>query len=374
MSYKSISFNEAQDFVEDGGVSFLPKSWQALDVLEDFESDDDDEDDSSEDNPWYIYLFQTLNIVEGKLKQLNTLAVGGFLALSLLVHLVVPGKKSILFGSITTLLVSHGMTCLAFWMALQAVNKSNWARDIKSGKAYRLQSINNFENVRIAAMTIPTKDDILISRHYFTDMLAGYSGVVDAAHPGNREWKSLVQQMSVGYPNLSDTLKKDLCESMVRWMKHSSRRFLRPNIYRQWERIVEETELVEMCNIQATSASNDLMSNMLREINILKDDARNGRWRDMVIHTNVIPKYLDTWEERFLPISIPKEETPRPAFSSWQLSSRASLRPPVTAEPETTKRRPLPPTSKLEEPFSGAWFEVGDDVEASYRCQGRGKF
>jgi len=355
-----VGYNEVEDFIEDGGFSFLPKSWQALNA----------EPEDSEENLWYTFTFETVKIVQQKLKDLNKYAVGGFLAFSLVMDAITrtPGKQgSYLFGSIKILTVSHGMACLAFWLVMQVVSDSNWAKDIKSGKAYQLQSPE--DDAYIAPMTIPTKGDILITKAYSTDVLASYSNVLDFAHPGNRIWKNLIHEMAGEYPHLSESLKTNLCQSMVRWMQ-ANRRFLKTNVYRQWERIVEESDLVEICHRQVIMEADELTGTMLHQLDILKDDAQYGRWRDMAIHTKFMPAYLDIWEEIFLPTTKSvKNKSSKSAC--MQPSKRKFLQSPFTVERSNRTRRALPPIEEPREPFSGAWLEVGDTVEGKYKCEGK---
>ena len=362
--HSHYSWNEAEDFLEDGGFSFLPKSWQAL----------DEKQENSEENLWYTFMYKTLQIVEDKLEDLNKYAVGGFLALSLALDVLTRNsgqQKSVLVGSLKSLILSHGMTCLAFWLAMEAVNDSNWAKDIDSGKAYRLSS--PMEANYINPMTIPTRDDILITKHYTTDVLARYSDVLDHAHPGNRIWKNLVQEMSPGYTNLSKSLQKNLCQSMVRWMQ-TNRRFLMTNLYWQWERIVEEADLVGICHRQLISEAEKLTGVMLRQIDILNDDAENGRFRDTLIHEKFMPEYLDIWEEKFLPEFIDKKTARKSTGALVQPSKRKFLQSPITVERSNRTRTALPPLEEPREPYNGAWLEVGEHVEAKYRCKGDGTF
>jgi hypothetical protein len=355
--------------MREGGLWFLPKSWQALDAKH-----------TNNENLWFTFLFESLKRTEVRLQKLNVVAIATYLAIALLIDTVVLRTKSkqkrgsILLQAVWRLVLTHMLVCLIAWLALSSIAQSNWARDIRNGKAYSLQVAEDKEEMDSRPMTIPLKSDILMTTAYASDVLAMYSMVVDVAHPGNRIWKELVQTSASGYSNLSETLQLHLCQSMIAWMQ-PERRFLKPNQYRQWQEITETTFLVDFCKREVQSASNAFTKVMLRQVDSLKDDAQNGRWRDMAIHKTTIPQYLELWEKRFFSLDSTLAKKTAPNAIPWQTFKYAQ-KPPSTVSPFFTQKNALPPLPESTEPYPGAWLQVGDIVEARYHCFGRhnGKF
>lgn len=360
------SYNNAEDFIEDGGFWFLPKAWQALDTKR-----------RKNENLWYTFLFESLKRVEANLLKLNAIAIGIYAALALLIDIYqsrtrsTPRKGSLLLRGIVFLVVTHGMVCVTAWLLLGVVAQSNWARDIRNAKAYRLPISEDKPGMDLLPMTIPLKTDILITSAYAADELALYSLVVDVAHPGNRIWNELVLEHANSYSDLSQSLQLHLCQSMIAWML-PDRRFLTLNEFRQWQPITDGTVLAQFCQREIKSASNELQKVMLRQVDSLKDDTQNGRWRDMGIHKTTMYQYLEQWEKRF--ISLDSSSTKKTISNSKVLPKlRYAQKPESTVSPCMTRKSALQELPATKEPFPGAWLQVGDIVESRYECQNDGK-
>ena len=357
-----------------GGFWFLPQSWQALDATQTTEDDE---------NLWYIFLFETLKLVENKLQRLNIIALIGYLGLTLFVNGISSSRQKRqnrrsstlpLLQNIGCLVIIYGLVSMTAWLTLSHVDETNWAKDIRSGKAYRPSSVeNNYDKVPTNG-TLPTTSDVLLAGSYASDILATYSKVLDVSHPGNRAWKELVQMYGVGYTDLSPSLQTHLCQSVIMQVQQE-RRFLKQNTIRDWIVVTNEDTLVEYCRREFSSFSDPLLGVLLRQLDSLRDETKFGRWRDMAIHKTTILKYLSLWEEVLLPSSSISKSRENDTTKTHFLTScpRYSQTLRSTKHKTSIPRDPLPKSPVAEEPFSGAYLKIGDIVEALFDCEGEGK-
>jgi hypothetical protein len=274
-----------------------------------------------------------------------------------------------LLRSMQRLFVTHGLVALIGWLLLNNVQQSNWAKDIRSGKAYQLPAIPEGENTNPA--TLPNPSDILIAPDYASDHLASYGRILEVAHPGNKFLKDLVRENANGYAALSQPLQQQLCQSMIRWVQRE-RRFLIQDQERQWTTVTDLDQLSAYCRKKLLTASSPLTDALVRQVDSLKADAKFGRWHDCAIHRNTIPSYLDVWANIFVrPLSISKA-APRPQQpAKWQFR-------PLAGKLEATRKSSsrtysLPPEPDVKEPYEGAWFQEEDVVEAQYNCKYNGE-
>ena len=112
--------------VKKGGLWFLPQSWQALDSKE-----------YGEENPFYMFFSETLKMVQKRLQKLNIIVLGGY-SVSLLVAKMFFSKQSSIMPKIKSLVAIYSFVLLLEWVALHHVEQTNWAKDIRSGKAYNV--------------------------------------------------------------------------------------------------------------------------------------------------------------------------------------------------------------------------------------------
>eukprot|EP00980_Cylindrotheca_fusiformis_P007570 scaffold1580_cov116-Cylindrotheca_fusiformis.AAC.5 len=315
------------------------------------------------------------------MQRLNMFAIVTCIVVVLFVDLyrsrsrVEPARGSLFLKFIFSLVLTHGLICLTGWLALSTVSRSNWAMDIRSGKAYNLPAFEERPEIDILPMTLPLKTDILLTTAYAADELGMYSKVVDVSHPGNLLWNNLVHSYADYYDDLSPTLKLHLCQSMVAWMQ-SERRFLTSNEYRQWQPITDAAVLEQFCQREFQSATSKLTQAMLRQIDSLRDDARNGRWRETAMQNRTTPQYLDLWEKRFFsPHPAIAKKTVAKSNDSFRRLQHVQQQPPSkVSSVGRSKKSGVPPLPEAKEPYPGAWLQVGDVVEAMYGCQIGGKF
>lgn len=350
-----VAFSYTQDtldgFVEEGGFKFLPKIWQG-----------------ASGDGWHLFLFHTLKLTEEGLKQANSLVLVAYLVLLVLISIIFRSKRTLLRKSVGRLVVTYGMIVLLAMYTLRHVENTSWAKNICSGRAYRLPKID--DDPHRAPATLPTKEDVLIAPHYVSDFLAGYGRVLDYGHPGNRRWKNLTEQHATGYEQLTPSMQRELSASIALWVQEESRRFLFHNQVREWAHVTDMSALTQLCHRELLMASDTLTEALARQLDSLKAETVWGRWNNMAIHRTIIPAHLRSWEKRIVPPLASKTT----GQARLKISSPAIFTALANTVPSTdvslVRTRGLPASPRLlQEPHPLAWLSEGDTVEGMYKCQ-----
>lgn len=324
------------------------------------------------ENVWHQALLRIVKQTESELFSINCLLLTAYMVVVLFLEicLLVAGRSngSILLRSITRLVFTLGSVVLMAFLYLQAVEQSNWAKDIRSGNAYRLPYNLTENREGLPPATLPLESDILIAPDYASDSMASYSMLLEVAHPGNKYWKGVTREYAEGYVALPSSLKQKFCESILDWVL-AERRFLIQDQERQWTASIETKDLHWFCHRELMSASYPILDALIRQLDSLKADIKFGRWDDKVIHEKIMASYLETWEHRFVPqieknVIKPKSQK-IPYF--WAGGGRLLMQ---SSASKTTFARAnsLPPAPTAVEPYPGAWLKEGDVVESKYRC------
>lgn len=364
----SYNDEDVEIFIEKGGFWFLPQSWQG---------EIEGESTGSIDNLWYTFLIGTLKRTEDELEQLNMYTIFAYLGALLLIDILRRAfrwsKGSVLLRSIGRLAITHGMVVFTGFLILHVIEQSNWAKDLRSRKSYRLPTVDIEENTELPPATLPVESDVLIAPHYASDYFASYSRVLEVAHPGNKYWKDLTRRYADGYVSLSPVLQRQFCQSLIGWVEQE-RRFLKQNEERMWTADLTAGYLSGFCHKEIVSVSSRLKDALVRQIDSLQAEIEFGRWHDKPIQQKTMGSYLELWEQRIvlpLPASEPTKGTPRSGLTIRQ--RRIAATPSLAASVPYRRKYSLPPIPEPNEPYPGAWLEEGDAVEANYQCQQNGK-
>jgi hypothetical protein len=359
------------EFIEQGGFKFLPRAWQG---------EIEDDDDSSIDNSWYYFLIGTVKRTEKGLSDLYKMAVPLCLLTLLLVDLLRGfwtrrwSLPSTFLRGLLRLLLLHGVVASLAWWGMHTINESNWAKDITSGKSYRLPqlvSLVDEDGQHLTRATLPNELDVLRVPHYASRQLAGYGNVVDFAHPGNKKWNELTRGFAQGYLVLTGELQKDFCQSLIGYMRQDAR-FLKHGNEREWLPIEDSDELLDICHQDLVAASDKKTAAMVRELNSLKTTAKFGRFRTTAMQEDIIPRYLTAFWEPILvpqrPWSIRQGKANKPV-NGVSISKRSILQAVPSSVVDHKRRYSIPKSREPEEPFPLAWIREGDVVEAMYECE-----
>jgi hypothetical protein len=372
--------DDLEEFIEEGvGFSFLPTSWQT------------DIDEVSEISEWHAFLFGVLKKVESELNRVYVIALGVYLLLIFLWTIVQRAfgldKKRKMSTSYTVVRIffriatTHGLVVVLAWLALNVVEDSNWAKAIRARKAYRIP-VTDVDNP--PPSTIPYRMDILFVPHYASNYLASYGRVLDFAHPGNAYWKEITNRYAPAYATLSIDLQRDFCFTLIDWVT-IERRFLKLDKERFWTLVDDEDELQKFCRRELMIAFNPMLKTMLRQIDSLQSETKFGLFRETVMQTEIIPDYIQSWDNRLMsPLNNREEEdnskklklfttTPEqmtPMSSGRVIHSRVRVEslPITSASMQAFLSRSLPPKPSRMEPDDGVWLQEGDKVEALYQC------
>ena len=356
-----VSFSYTQDtlddFVEEGGFKFLPKTWQG-----------------ASGDGWHLFLFHTLKLTEEGLKQANSLVLAAYLVLAALISILSRSKRTLLPKRLRFLIVTYGMIVLLAMYTLRHVGNTSWAKNIRNGRAYRLTVPEIDDDPYQAPATLPTKEDVLITPHYASDFLAGYGRVLDYGHPGNRRWKYLTREHASGYKQLTPSMQRELSASIALWVQQESRRFLVHDQVREWAQVTDMSTLTQLCHRELLMASDTLTEALTRQLDSLKAETVWGRWNDMAIHRTITPAHLQSWEKRIVP-SLASKTTgqARPKVGS-PAKFTALAKTFANTDVSLVRTRGLPSSPLLlQEPYPLAWLSEGDTVEIMYNCKFNGK-
>jgi hypothetical protein len=343
---------------------------------------------------WPPFIRGTLHNTENLLLRLNGWVILGYLALMLLMDVARVladefsaadnnrrrSRGSFLKGGLFRMVVIYGSVLLVAKFAMKHIDETNWAKAIKSGKAYRFPVYDTEDPDSRSPSTLPHKTDILINKEYSSEYYGSYTRVMEYAHPGNVVWRRLKETHGEGYSSLpNNELRNDFCRTLIDEI-HTERRFLKPDLERHWTRVTDPTELGQFCRRELTMASSRLKDALLRQIDSLMTETRFGRFYWRAIQEVHMPSLLRDWDERIASAGV---ANPAPANLPHHRKMEAvkGWTPFFRGVPARTKRSisayhrryTLPPKQVPKEPFEGAWWQEGDVVEVMYKCKTNSK-
>mmetsp|Transcript_8393 Transcript_8393/g.20908 ORF Transcript_8393/g.20908 Transcript_8393/m.20908 type:complete len:877 (-) Transcript_8393:455-3085(-) len=364
------------EFVDDGGFWFLPESWQQLDYRPFAASHDL--------LHWHAMVLGTIIKTSNELARINWTVLVGHIGLLLVFDLIYTfvisrrgrdqqNKKpagSFVMRGLLRIGITHGTIVALAWLVMHSVRSTNWARNIRAGRAFHLPYQES--NGQPCKSTIPTRTDILMDYHYSSSYLASYANVIDENHPGNRYWKEIARNYGPAYSKFIPAIQLDLCQSVVD-SSRSDRRFLRQDFERFWGNVDDNNELLSFCHREMFFESSPTMRAVLKTIDQLQVETQYGQLRDTSLHRIVIPGLLDSFEGMILPPIIQKATTDESTWNTWKVPhSFLHDLPDVSGSLSYSRKYSLPPILPPTEPFRGAWFQEGDDVEVKYQCRFNG--
>ena len=364
-----------EDFLEEGGLWFLPRYWQ-------------DVDETSDISDFHAFGVGVLKRVQFEFQRFYLLGLGAYVLtftfLVVLQRVVGIGKNSknskisISLRFLSRIAITHGFIAFLAWFALITVEDSHWARSIRSRKLFRIPVADVNDP---APSTVPDRDDILFDKHYSSNYLASYGRILDFAHPGNKYWRETTEMYADQYAALTPSLQQNFCAMLVSVVREE-RRFLKQDEERFWTEVVEADELVTACHRDLITASDPLLEAMMRQIDALQGDTVFGKFRETAMQTIVMPSYIRKWGNHLLQYSSREGATPRTFSMKSELPERPKNRlgneiySPAKIEPVTTRRDSefpfrtptMPEQPPREEPYEGAWLQEGDRAVGMFRC------
>lgn len=379
-SYKSPT--GLREFIEKGGIKFIPREWQVVPGVEEFE-ENSDPDRPHIVNVWHRYIVGTIRRTERGLIDLYKTALLCAAAILILLDISrwvwsrrLRGPTAFVRGLLRLLVLNALILCVGYAI-IRTIDESNWAKDIAAGRAYRLAPLDGIVDMKghySARAVLPTESDILIAPEYSDEKLAGYGRVLDYAHPGNVNWNRLVRLHGPGYLALSADLQAAFCRALLESVRLDSR-FLKKGREREYLPIENEDELFDLCHQDLVSATNEKIFEMVRGLNSLRTNAALGRFAKTAMQKKLSPLHLRTWEGILVPRRSWTVKT-SPVKPVRALAPRQRVAPTSITRSAVHRvwRSSIPPSRGPQEPFPLAWVREGDVVEALFDCESTCKY
>lgn len=335
---------------------------------------------------WKYYIMRLIETVQEWLKKVNMQVMAGYLALLFVLNLFLwlagfKGRRGALLRSLGRLIVTHGLVLLLTFMVARRINTSQWAENIrlgKAGKSYR-SPIATSEKA-----TLPFDSDVLKDTRYQTPYLASYTRMFDVNHPGNQNWRHLIHENCLDYNHLPNSLKRGVVNMVISEMKAGySGRLLRQNDEARWV-VMSDQQAQWHTHMDLSKANNEALGYAVAQLDFLHGELPVGVFRDTKLHREHIPALLNHLREKLVGI-LPDES----------LGSTGHLRAAAIKQTnETSRFRPrwnlkkpglgsisravltphtmLPPKPKPSPPYKGAWVQEGDKVVGMFKGKHNG--
>ena len=337
----------------------------------------------TETEGWHEFYLATVVKCEEVFKKANFVALGAYMLLQslvLLVGLAVGGGSGSFrrFGrALVRLLITHAIVYGLYLACNNHVDHTQWARDIKAGRRYS-SPYHTYEDEYHGPTVWPHRNDVLIETRYKTDALAMYNDYV-MAHPGNREWKALLERtapLHVAYSGLAPIFRTQLADYIVSSMESQNRRFLYQSQEPQWI-LMSRPDAVAYNDKQLRILSHPVVRHAHTAFEYLISDLKTGHLRDYSMTQKHLVVYLTAFKDKLIKPVVEKKSSPltlarpRSVHESDDLASPNKTNMLVrsyVSKPSCNSRFLRRPVN-LEvgvipgEPSPGAWVIQGDVVE-----------
>lgn len=337
----------------------------------------------TEKEGWREFYLATLVKCEEFFKTVNMVALGAYMLLQslvLLVGLALGGKGGSLrrFGwVIVRLVITHAIVYGLYLASIKHVDNTQWARDITAGRRFT-NPFYKYDDEYHGLTAWPHRNDVLIETRYKTDALAMYNDYV-MAHPGNREWKPLLDSMAplyVAYRGLPPIFREHLAEHIVSSMESQNRRFLYQSQDPQWI-LMSRQDALAYNKKQLQIASNPVLRHVYTACDYIISNMKTGHLRDFSMTRYDLVPYITALRDKMVRRVVEKESPlniVRPLSSEESEGILASSNSTLMVRSFLSKpscnsrfvRRPLNLSVGVipGEPSPGAWLMQGEVVEA----------
>ena len=353
--------HEFEDFMEKGGFAWLPGFLQGRPT-------DEDEGDYS----WYEYYQETGNrclyFVKVKLLPIGT---GAYLLLFLGVG-VVSGKGHRLDSiknAIVRLCLMGGIAYFLYNAAIERVDGTNWAKDIRFKKRHWGVFKNQFAfGIKTQGpTTFPHRRDVLVENRYGSEYLAMYEDFIDG-HPGNRFFNEYLTAASEGYHYYPEVFKNATVHYVHRAVQDSQGRFLYQGPVGNWQWL-NQAKALAFTRRKLAAWSHPYKKMLARRIRHIVSDCMYGVHRFTKLSQNHAVPYMRTLERKLIgepdlpDLSLPETEKTNQAKCVLEPTWKLQNIPKTSKLIARRERSLLPPAVERQEPEDGAWITVDDWIE-----------
>lgn len=302
-----------QTFVKrHGGYWFLPQSWQYQCLVR--------QPQDEEFGPWYAFLTQLAIVAAAEMKKIHLLGLAAYVILLWLVNLTrflqnrrwsVHHSKKV--GRLRSILMLRGMARLWLFYGMViataliqswSLERSQWARNIRSRKAFRVPETPNLSRGNMVSLSppiVPMRVDILSSTHYSWDAMAANSRMLELGHPGNQFWKQLTREYNPNfYVSARPSLQRDFCNHLASRIG-TNKRVLKQISDRSWI-VLSEEEFMGFCHSELVGEAFPLVGSLSITLKHLQNEAEFGSWRRTTMQCKTTPNFLRYLERKILSV------------------------------------------------------------------------
>jgi hypothetical protein len=372
-----FSSSELDEFLERGGVKWLPQSLQGKVTVEE---------------SWHEFLLKTLVLCENFAKEVSVCAIAGYFVMFCLFGLASgkPHRLPCVGRAVRRLAMICIAASLLFLAAKRHVDQTDWAADIRSNLRYTSAVANEenfvsaFERVpKLIPTTLPVRKDVLVETRHGSEYLAMYNDFVDG-HPGNRVFRSLVQGGTSTYKNYPEFLREATARYIAGSVEYDQGRFLLQGLAGDWI-LMDQDATIAYVKRELTLSSTPMLKRLRRAIAFIASDYKYGIHRNTALAKHAVPQLerLETMLLKKTSTAKPKKamllketSTVKPKIASQKAGSKAGaknipgrlFRMPLALTGAKRVLRPSNPTMSIPpgEPYLGAWLKAGDAVEALF--------
>lgn len=249
--------------------------------------------------------------------------------------------------------------------AIDAVDKSNWAHDVRHGRLYsdpyKLESQSDMLSWETS---FPTKFDVLVDIRNDAGHLGIYRHFVKG-HPGNRHLRDMIHRTTKLYLEYPFVFRRGLVTSLIGHVEHRQGRFLRQGEYGFWVKM-NENQVKDYVEYELFLSGKALRSALRDTISSLMADVKYGSMRSWSMSMRHSIPALQCLENKVVRLS--EEREGQSSFSAQPRNIAISiLREPraralLSGQISTRVERvpSLHPGKPAEEPYDKAWLKSGD--------------
>lgn len=292
------------------------------------------------------------------------------------------GTTTSLFSGVIRYTLLAGACELLFRRAIDHVDQTGWAKDIKAHRRYAPTTHieERFATDLHGPTSYPNYLDVLIETRYGSRELSMYNDFING-HPGNRKFTNFVEKAAINYKKYPQQLQKAAVSFVVGFVEAEFGRFLKQAPNGRWLWVQSESKTVtDFVQAELMKASSPLLKAMADELRFLKSDLKYGVFRDTVMALkHATPRLVDLQARIIgsklkplvpnvrLPSHAIREHTTSISLSPNIFQRSLNMRNCTTnAEAQARGRFIYPPPRDLSEPYAGAWLSQGDTAEGLF--------
>ena len=324
---------------------------------------------------WQHFVDMVTNNLHEIAKSWYTVMVvlfSGWVMLANLAAFVI-GSRTSLWSPTKRQVLVHCLMVFGAWLYLNRISQSGWAKKIEKGMLFNIKDADYSHFPNIPATLINDRD-VVLTTDFQSDYLPSVSSVLDQNHKPNIYWQELVDSSYVNYDILTPSLQETLCNDLTKQIGQRRGRFLTKNINNDWSALTPAMA-INYCHKCLASQANKARGHLVQWTDNLISEYQFGYWRQSPWIRSSGIFLLLSLQARLLGRELEAStKTPFGVSQAVKPQATSALSPlPTFSKGSYSSRSSLPPRPKDEEPYQGAWFQVGDIVETRYKSHYDGK-